>query len=75
MDIPESEEVREHRRRFEPPDLGASMQRLRDWFEDLDPDEALKYYLAALIILVCFSSLFNCSIKLAAFLTRKDAHV
>lgn len=50
--IPESAEVRAERaKHFEPPDLSG----VRDWFNKLDQHDVVKYYMAALLVLMALS--------------------
>lgn len=61
--IPESDEVRAERaRHFHIP--RPSLEPIRDWVDDLDTDQAVKYYLAALLVLLALQTAGSCIAKI-----------
>lgn len=61
--IPESNEVRaEYERRFRFP--RPNLEPIRDWVDDLDTDKAVKYYLAALLVLLALQTVGSAIAKI-----------
>lgn len=64
--IPESEEVAHEgkRRRYGLPSMRIDLQPIRDWVDNMDIEEAMKWYLGGLLVLLSIQTAVNVGAKI-----------